>query len=180
MQVSTHLNRIAVVGLVAALVLLVAGAVQAQDDQALFTTAVPPNVVLMVDNSGSMHHVVWHPSFDPAATPTCTYFTNGAQYNVTSTHPDTFPNGGGDWTFRAGTYAITGTGCSTSAREIFVDPAVQAKGSSTRWSGTYLNWLYSDATLVDLLEVYSVNNGTHSSCIGGGTYDLYRRSRITA
>ena len=150
------------------------------DDQALFTTAVPPNVVLMVDNSGSMNHVVWHPNFNPATTPPCNYFRNGRQYNVYGSHSDTYPNGGGDYTFRAGTYSISGTNCTTSPREIFVDPAVDATGRATRWDGTYLNWLYSSATNADVLEVMAPYNATYSSCVGGGTYALYRRARITA
>ena len=35
----------------------------ATDDTALFSTAVPPNVVLILDNSGSMNHAVWQPAF---------------------------------------------------------------------------------------------------------------------
>lgn len=51
----------------AALALLVvpAGSGQA-DDTAIFTTAVPPNVLLFVDNSGSMNEIMYHPSFSPS------------------------------------------------------------------------------------------------------------------
>ncbi|MCP3977221.1 MAG: hypothetical protein GY720_22255, partial [bacterium] len=57
--------RILTLSLLSVAILGLGGIPALADDQALFTTAVPPNVVLMVDNSGSMHHVVWHPNFDP-------------------------------------------------------------------------------------------------------------------
>ncbi|MCP5057941.1 MAG: hypothetical protein GY937_14645 [bacterium] len=163
-----------------AAVILGAGSATAQgDDQALFTTAVPPNVVLMVDNSGSMHHVVWHPNYDPSVSPPCGYFTDGDSYFVNSTDANTFPDPGEHY-FRAGTHAIVGAGCTTSAREIFLDPAVDATGSRTRWSGRYLNWLYSTASASDIAEIVALDNGVLSSCVGGGTYHIYRRARINA
>ncbi|MCP3984875.1 MAG: hypothetical protein GY723_10835 [bacterium] len=173
--------RILTLSLLSVAILGLGGTPALADDQALFTTAVPPNVVLMVDNSGSMHHVVWHPNFDPTVSPPCGYFLDDDTYQVNSTDGDTFPNGGaGDHYFRAGTYAIAGAGCTTAAREIFLDPVVDATGSRTRWSGRYLNWLYSTASAADLAEVVATNNGTLSGCVGGGTYDLYRRARINA
>ncbi len=162
------------------LLLFVAGAAAQVDDQTLFTTAVPPNVVLLVDNSGSMHHIVWHPSFDPSATPTCQYWNDGSQYFVSSWNGDTYPSGATDTAFRAGTYSISFPGCNGSNREIFVDPAVDASGNYTRYSGRYLNWIYSGASSSELSEITATNNGTYSTCVGGGTYSLYRRSRITA
>jgi type IV pilus assembly protein PilY1 len=51
----------------------VAGApAAAQDDTALFSTSVAPNVMLFVDNSGSMNEIMFHPDFvvsDPTACP---------------------------------------------------------------------------------------------------------------
>ncbi len=180
MTIRHAVRSLAALPLFAAL-LLVATASQAQDDQALFTTTVPPNVVLMVDNSGSMHHVVWHPDYDPDVSPPCDYFDDDTQYFVNGTNGDTYPNGGtGDRYFRSGTYSITGTGCTTSPREIFHVPSVEADGQYTRWMGRYLNWLYSTASATNLTDLASTNNGTYSSCVGGGTYSLYRRSRIGA
>mgnify|MGYP003449992872 FL=1 len=48
--------------------LLASSAGRAEDDTALFSVNVPPNVLLVVDNSGSMNNMVWHPDFDPEAT----------------------------------------------------------------------------------------------------------------
>ena len=37
------------------------------DDTALFSVNVPPNVMIVIDNSGSMNRC-WHPDFNPAGT----------------------------------------------------------------------------------------------------------------
>ena len=50
------------------------------DDSDLFQTSVAPNVVLMVDNSGSMNHVVLHPSFDPEEESSCGCFSESTHY----------------------------------------------------------------------------------------------------
>jgi type IV pilus assembly protein PilY1 len=43
---------------------LLAGAARAQDDTALFGNNVPPNVMIIFDNSGSMAHGMWDTSFN--------------------------------------------------------------------------------------------------------------------
>ena len=154
------------------------------DDTVLFSTVVPPNVVIIVDNSGSMNHVVWHPAFDPTATPTCRYWDDDRQYNVSSDSSDGFPGGSGDTSFRNGSYNISGEDdgddCVDESIEIFIDPLVQLDYNSTRWQGRYLNWLFSPESNAYRNDIHDTNNGTYSTCIGGGTYDLFRRSRITA
>ncbi len=128
------------------------------DDSALFSTQVPPNVIMLVDNSGSMHHIVWHPAYDPSVTPTCTNWTNTSQYFYTTN--------------------TTLTRCGNT-RTIYVDPAV-SPGSSTRWWGQYLNWYFSDAADAYASEIAALTNGIPSTCLGGSSFSLYRRSRVTA
>ena len=86
-------NRATLAILVAfALLGFVPSATAQVDDTALFSTAVPPNVMLLVDNSGSMHHIVWHPDFpsdfDPTDTVTnpgaCNVYVNDNQYFYTA------------------------------------------------------------------------------------------------
>ncbi len=154
------------------------------DDTVLFSTIVPPNVMLIMDNSGSMNSIVWHPAFDPDATPTCQYWNDNRDYNVTTNSSDSFPSGATDTSFRSGTYNIYGlygaTGCVNASIEIFVDPQVQFAYYSTRWSGRYLNWLFSPESASYRAQIAATNNGTYSSCVGGGSYSLYRRARVTA
>ena len=131
---------------------LAAGAVQAQsvNDTALFTAVVPPNVMLLVDNSGSMNTVVWYPGYDPSAVNTCNYFDNNTVYRVragvgwdTNLLND---EGFGVRRFRPGTYTLPGApaGCVNTALEIYSDAAVDPI-DYTRWDGHYLNWYFSTA-----------------------------------
>ncbi|NQZ99912.1 MAG: hypothetical protein HRU01_25700, partial [Myxococcales bacterium] len=145
-------------GRVAALVLLACftpSVVVAQDSE-LFSAAVPPNVMLVVDNSGSMNHVVWHPAFDPEETPSCSCFDDSTIYVRSS-----YSWGGcGDWGVPPGTYTVCG-----NTREIFEDPSVAADGNSTRWSRDYLNWYFSDAADAYASEIADDDNGVHSQCL---------------
>jgi len=164
---------------VAAGILLSAPAIpQTVNDTALFSAVVPPNVMLLVDNSGSMNSIVWAPGYDPTAASTCNYFNNNTTYMV-RTGSDSNLIDDGD--FRPGTYTIATppVGCVGTAREIFVDPLVDAI-DDTRWDGHYLNWYFSPANAAAVPNIVATNNGTLSACLGGGTYSRYRRARVTA
>lgn len=127
-------------------------------DLFLFTTSVPPNVAIVLDNSGSMNHLVWHPAFDPAQTPTCSYFSNTTEYGVSS---NTKLNN------------ICG-----NTRTIYHDTS---SVSYTRVTGRYLNWLFSDAADPYISDIDDNNNGTRA-CSGPGspTYAKYQRNRLSA
>jgi type IV pilus assembly protein PilY1 len=165
---------------VAASLLAAPALAQTVNDTALFSAVVPPNVMLLVDNSGSMNHVVWHPAYNPSAVNTCNYWNNDGNYFVDPSDGDTFPSGASDTNFRSGTYTISSSGCVSAPREIFHDPAVWAKGIDTRWSGHYLNWYFSAANAVAAAEIALNNNGNLSACLGGGTFSRYKRARVTA
>lgn len=154
-------HQLGLFGMLTVLAVLVAPPVGAQDDTDLFTVAVPPNVLLAVDNSGSMNHLVWHPDFDPTAATSCNYYSS--EYNLTSNQ--------------------TRTRCGTT-RTYYADPEVTASGQSTRIDPQYLNWLHSlpngDPRLA---EIAAAGNGTYSPCLqaqGFTTYSRYRRARVTA
>ncbi|MDP6981311.1 MAG: PilC/PilY family type IV pilus protein [Myxococcota bacterium] len=149
----------ALMGMVAIAVLMPASAT-AQGDADLFTANVAPNVVLMVDNSGSMNHVVWHEAFDPAVDPTCAVYNNDATYYYSST--------------------LSFSQCGNS-RTLYPDPGI---GGWTRISGRYLNWIFSDESDGYQADLGSLNNGTRSACLVdqglSPTYSKYRRSRVSA
>ena len=162
-----------------ALMLLSPIASQAQDSD-LFRTQVPPNVVLMVDNSGSMNHVVWHPAYDPEVTNSCACFS-GATVYVRGGYGWS-GCGSGDHYIPPGTYSACG-----NTREIFIDPIVSADGNRTRWSSHYLNWYFSDAADDYAADIAATQNGTRSGCLTDPsgpnlppTYDRYRRTRTAA
>lgn len=154
-------RRIGLLGAIALSAALAAAPARAQDDTDLFTVAVPPNVLLVVDNSGSMNHIVWHPDFDPSAPTSCNYYSSDLFLSSTTTQ----------------------TRCGTT-RTYYVDPEVPAAGNQMRFDPRYLNWLHSlpngDPRLT---EIASTNNGTYSACLqaqGYTTYSRYRRARVTA
>jgi type IV pilus assembly protein PilY1 len=149
---------LAIIGLALTAHLVSPGVTRAVDDTALFSVAVPPNVMLVIDNSGSMNHAVWHPAFDPNATPTCGYYTNTSNYSFSNTY-----------------YNLSRCGKTI---DLYFDPGTLPYNN--RITGRYLNWLFSPESNPYNAEINATNNGTYSSCLGGGTYDKYRRTRITA
>jgi len=70
-------------------------------DQDIFSTQIAPNVVLMVDNSGSMNAIMEHPTFDANTfVPTCNIIpagTNGGGTGGWSQIPD--QNGALTWQY---------------------------------------------------------------------------------
>jgi type IV pilus assembly protein PilY1 len=146
------------------------------DDTALFSTAVAPNVVLLVDNSGSMNNVVWHPAFDFDVIPACNKWDND-DTSVTFSSETTA-------SFNSSEVAA---GCKNDSRVIFLDPEVTTATPSepTRWHGRYLNWYHSAAADPYVADIQSTTNGSISSCLQlelppPYTYPKYRRSRIAA
>jgi len=129
-------------------------------DADLFTANVAPNVVLMVDNSGSMNHVVWHEAFDPEVDPTCGVYDNSRTYYYSST--------------------LTFGQCGNT-RTLYPDPGI---GGWTRISGRYLNWIFSDESDDYQSDLASLNNGSRSACLVAqgypSTYSKYRRARVSA
>ena len=142
------------------LALLGASGAWAQDtetDLALFSTSVSPNVVIVLDNSGSMDHVVWHPDFDPTVTPTgCAAFSNTGTYAIS-------------WGSPGGWYNFCGR-----TRWLFNDLAAT---NQSLWSGRYLNWYFSPANDAQASEIMSA---TGARVCDGSTFSKYLRSRISA
>jgi type IV pilus assembly protein PilY1 len=143
-------------------------AAAAGDDTALFSAAVPPNVMLLQDNSGSMNSIVWYPGFDPSQESTfaCNH------------------NNGGYTADQAWTNQTSGTKCGTT-RTYYIDPRVKAQGQQTRYDMAYLNWLHSLPNGSPILtDIASTTNGTYSACLQAegftSTYAKYQRSRTTA
>jgi type IV pilus assembly protein PilY1 len=126
-------------------------------DLFLFTTSVPPNVVIVLDNSGSMNHLVWHPAYDPTATYSCTEYDNDATYGVTTDERERF--------------------CDNN-RTIYHD---NDSVGYTLITGHYLNWLFSDESDAYVSELEDNSNGTRA-CRGPGspTYAKYQRNRLSA
>jgi type IV pilus assembly protein PilY1 len=161
MKINQARRSVAAAALVAAF-LVPSQSARTEDDTALFSVNVPPNVMIIIDNSGSMNELVWHPDFNPATTYSCTGFTADQSFNSASK----------TWTM-----------CSKT-RTLYSDPQVTTAGQLTRVSKEYLNWIFSlpngDARLT---EINVTGNGTYTPCLqaqGFTTFSKYRRARVSA
>ena len=117
-----------------ALVLFLAGEARAQGDIDLLTASVPPNVMILFDNSGSMNHHLWDDDFDTSVTypPWCGLVsgaTGATSYNISP--------GGPTWDLAL---------CSIT-RTLYHDNTTP---QDTRYDANYLNWLYGVATPAQL------------------------------
>ena len=162
------------------------------DDVDLFSTRVAPNVMFLVDTSGSMQHVVWHPAFrkdfvydnitcpyvadpsDPSYDPKCLQYPlcpiDGDEYEFSS-------GTGNDW-WPEGFYTVSGKPVDRSDNDpglcnnrlVF---AVDSSPRSTIWDLDYLRWYFSENVEVDpdgdghtiLDDILATNNGDYSQCL---------------
>lgn len=132
-------------------------AADVETDLALFSTSVSPNVVIMMDNSGSMDNAVWHPNFDPTATsPGCAVFNNSSNYTISA------------WS-TGGWYTFCGR-----TRWLYNDPAATGQ---TLWLGRYLNWYFDPAHDTEANEILTA---TATRVCDGTSFLKYQRSRMTA
>ena len=152
------------------------------DDTALFA-AVPPNVLLVIDNSGSMNESSCTRPTTPPATELqlwdddVTYLrleSCGQRHGPRSTI-DT--NGFND---RA-TTPSSGYLRQASPRNIFSGPGCP-RGRQLHALGRQVPQLVLQhgKCLLTSRRSSSTTNGTVSSCLGGGTFSQYRRARVTA
>ncbi|MBW2496700.1 MAG: hypothetical protein JRF61_05450 [Deltaproteobacteria bacterium] len=130
---------------------------QTEDDIFLFTSSVAPNVLIQLDNSTSMNHIVWHPTFDPTATYDCAVFDPNLDYILAAS-------------------AKNVTFCGRT-RSLYHDTA---SVGGTLYDGRYLNWYFSSANTVQS-EIDDSSNGTRI-CQGPGspTYPKYQLNRLSA
>jgi type IV pilus assembly protein PilY1 len=96
------------------------------DDTDLFTARVDPNVLILMDNSGSMNEVIYHGSYDPETTYTGTYI-KGLTYF-----------------FRATRYLTTDFTVNEKIAKLYWGPGDDDNG--VRYNGNYVNWIFWHAT----------------------------------
>ena len=155
--------------LIAIVLTLAPARAYAQSDLDVVTSAVPPNVMILLDNSGSMAHAMWHDDFDPRQ-----FHDLGSVGSECSVGmvpaidgSDGLCPGSGDALDRCpdngnrrrsgqdvdcATSAIPG-GCAAApaswscslqgARYVFDLPDITS-GGNTSWSRNYLSWLFQE------------------------------------
>ncbi len=94
------------------------------------TSTVQPNVMILIDNSGSMDNIIWAPGYDNA-----TIYPNWG-FNQTNGNIQfsAIPNCGGGAGWKSGTNASNDEKCL-----MLPSP----RGNATRYTGNYLNYLFN-------------------------------------
>ena len=117
-----------------ALVLFLASNVRAQGDLDLLAASVPPNVMILFDNSGSMNHHLWDDDFD-----TSVIYSSwcGLLSGATGTISYSINPGSSTWNLDL---------CGVT-RALYHDTSTP---QNTRYDANYLNWLYGVATPAQL------------------------------
>ena len=170
----------------------------ANDADLFTTTAVAPNVLLVIDNSASMNHIIWHEDFTPGTVYSCNQATYGAWVSSDTTHTGAFdPNevyfydgqrfGRNDPVlgFVYHTNYGTQTHCGRTRTLINDSNAAGNQGDLdnnkrkwTRYTGEYLNWIFSAEADAAWAQISNGSNGFPSSCVGGNAFGKYQRTRM--
>ena len=121
----------AVLTMGAALVSLTAAAFDIYQLPMFATGAATPNVMLLVDNSGSMNNIIWADGFDVATAYTGSFDPDEGNYHITSIDGSSC-SGGGRWV-------------SSSGKDLCLPNPTGGTSTSTdtRYSGNYLNYLFA-------------------------------------
>ena len=112
------------------------------------TGAATPNVMLLVDNSGSMNNIIWADGFDVATTYPGGFDSNNGNYHITSIDGSSC-SGGGRWV-------------SSGGKDLCLPNPTGGTGTSTdtRYTGNYLNYLFSTYTDGTVLTGGTIPNET--------------------
>ncbi|MDI3491372.1 MAG: type pilus assembly protein PilY1 [Thauera sp.] len=115
-----------------------AGPLALPDTPLTVSASVEPNVMLLIDNSGSMEHIIWHEDYDPNTTYRAWRYISGGDYNLLNLNSDYRPSnfGRGDCSsgfkkFRLGT---------TSTYKCLKLPEPNG-ASNTRYESNYVRFL---------------------------------------
>ena len=149
------------------LTLALAGLASAQDDTALVTQVVPPNVMILFDDSGSMSNSVWSDAFDPLvfhdigglAAANCDINAVTAVAGSDGICPASgdglgrCPSGGSN---TGGSVLCTATavpggcaaapldwGCSVSGTDLRFNRPNYTPSGTSRWSRNYQHWIFN-------------------------------------
>src|SRR4030095_4274536 len=178
----------------AAAVLLRAAAGRADDSVLFSTSSVSPNVLILMDNSGSMNNIIWYPTFVDGTTYSCNQApipTGYGVWNPSTQHTGAFHPGdtyyiddAGKFFYynSSGNFVQAGTNTRTHCGSTHTLPVdTTSTGGYTRYQGSYLNFLFSTAADTTVWnDINSNTNGVPSTCLGGANYPKYKRTRMNA
>ena len=110
------------------------------DDTEIFTVRVDPNILIIMDNSGSMNEVIYHKNYSPFTT-YAGNFTSGSIYRMY--HSD----------YQFMNYTANGKTIS-----LLYGPGDDNWG--VRYNGNYLNWIFWHATDEEISQLSTQSNKT--------------------
>jgi type IV pilus assembly protein PilY1 len=130
-----------------ALLVLAAGsparAVPISEVPLFVTTSVTPNVMLLVDDSGSMDNIIWHDDFDPTVTYTDWSPSSNGNKFWTSADGNIYRSDLVSSTWRGSCSSGWTRGRNSSGTTKCLRLPDPAGDNNTRFTGNYLNWLFS-------------------------------------
>ncbi len=140
-----------------------ANAVTIAETPLFVSGTVAPNVMLMIDNSGSMHNAIWATAYNPATTYTdwslvkngASAWTSSANPSLSSLVSSTWRTSGSGIDCPAG--SVRGKKSNGNTRCLTLpDPA---GGSTTQWEGNYLNYLFTTYGTTGSLVPFNLSTG---------------------
>ena len=125
----------------------------ANDLELLSGGSLPPNVMLIIDSSGSMQHVLWHPGFNPRVSyPDVGCFGSplvaGSSCPSLGNPNDECPNNQSATTYSSLLAPSFAEVCNAKTIALPIDPA-----RDNDYSNNYLNWLFGPATAAALTSL---------------------------
>lgn len=118
-----------------------AGALALPDTPLNVSAAVPPNVMLLIDNSGSMEAIIWHDEFDPASNYNAWSYRNGSgAYTSLSADSTYYPSNFSQGSCSNGFYRFRLGASEPYTYKCLKLPAPNGT-SNTRYLGRYVRFL---------------------------------------
>lgn len=125
----------------------------------ILSSRVDPNVMLLIDNSGSMNAAIWHEDYDPSSIPSYNFITNndwvyrsGSSWYYLQNNADYLLNN----IYRYNGWYYFGFYNGNSISEFRLKLPDPLGDGSTRYSGHYIKWVLSNFIVGNYTDLTSV------------------------
>lgn len=157
---------------IAILILSFSTPAQAQSgDEAFFSVRVDPNIVILLDNSGSMYHLVWRENYNDATAYTGAFTGDRTYYLVdNATSSATFGHAGtsprllwwydGGWLHQHSDAAGQFTSGGRTVTLPWPYAGAMPSFDAARFKGNYLNWIFNSTSGASTADIASLPQQT--------------------